>query len=214
MELLGLTQTAHLWFYFVLVFGIIVLPGVDMAYVIGSALTGGNMSGLAAVAGITVGGVCHTLMGFLGIGVLLQVYPAAFNVLLFAGAVYVGWIGWSLIRDAASLSDVVEVAPTPLAITFGRGAMTCLMNPKAYLFTLAVMPQFVRPEYGAFVPQVIMIGVITAATQLAVYGAIALGASRLRHGLCKNQTTQLRLGQTVGAILIATALWTAMQSWR
>jgi threonine/homoserine/homoserine lactone efflux protein len=214
MEFLGLTQTSHLWLYFVLVLGIIVLPGLDMAYVIGSSLTGGRTSGLAAVAGITVGGMFHTLMGVIGIGALLQLFPAAFNIVLLAGTVYLGWIGWSLMRGATGLSDIAAVAPTSLATTFGRAVMTCLLNPKAYLFMFAVMPQFVRPEHGAIAVQAIAIGLITAACQIVVYGAFSFGAIGLRHSLRGNQDAQIRLVQAVGAILIVAAAWTAFRGWR
>jgi hypothetical protein len=68
MEWLGLTQTAHFGVFFVMVFGIIVLPGMDMAFVMASALVGGRKAGWAAVAGIVAGGMVHTLMGFVGVG--------------------------------------------------------------------------------------------------------------------------------------------------
>ena len=56
-------QAAHLWLFFVLVLGTILLPGLDMAFILASALTGGRRSGLTAVAGIMTGGVCHVAMG-------------------------------------------------------------------------------------------------------------------------------------------------------
>ena len=62
MELFGLTQTTHLWVFFVMVFGIIVLPGLDMAYVMASSLVGGRRAGAAALLGIVAGGVVHTVM--------------------------------------------------------------------------------------------------------------------------------------------------------
>ncbi len=93
-----MTHYEHLWLFVALVFGIIVLPGLDMAYVLGSALTGGRSRGLAAVAGIIAGGVCHVVMTALGISVLLKLIPGAFNALLLAGALYIAWIGISLIH--------------------------------------------------------------------------------------------------------------------
>lgn len=84
-----MTHYAHLWWFFVLVFGVVLLPGLDMAFVLSSALTGGRRKGLAAVAGIIVGGVCHVVMTALGISMLLQLLPGAFNALLLAGALYI-----------------------------------------------------------------------------------------------------------------------------
>ena len=67
-----------LWVFFALPFGIIVLPGMDMAYVLGNALSGGLRRGLAAVAGIVAGGVCHTLLALAGVGAVLHAAPRLF----------------------------------------------------------------------------------------------------------------------------------------
>eukprot|EP01041_Mallomonas_annulata_P022129 gene22129-42362_t len=79
----------HLWLYAVLVAGIVVLPGMDMAFVLASTLVDGRRSGAAAVAGIVLGGMVHVAMGALGVGLLLQHFPLAFNALLLAGSLTV-----------------------------------------------------------------------------------------------------------------------------
>ena len=63
-----MTEYTHLWLYFLMVFGVIALPGMDMAFVLASALSGGRRAGAFAVAGIVFGGLCHTAAGALGIG--------------------------------------------------------------------------------------------------------------------------------------------------
>lgn len=213
MQDLALTHTGHLWLFFLLVAGIIILPGMDMAYVMASSLTGGRRSGMAAVSGVVAGGVVHVIMGLLGVGILLKTFPAAFNILLLAGALYIAWIGWQLISGASPLGEVKAGREVTLATNFRRGAINCLLNPKAYLFMLAIFPQFLRPEYGSVWLQAIAMGLIIAATQLGVYGGIALGASGLRLWLRGHQQAQIRLGQAIGLLLILTALWTAWQSW-
>nr|WP_255413720.1 LysE family transporter [Rhodoferax sp. TS-BS-61-7] len=89
----------HLWLYAVLVAGIVVLPGMDMAFVLASTLVDGRRSGAAAVAGIVLGGMVHVAMGALGVGLLLQHFPLAFNALLLAGSLYVAWMGYGLLRS-------------------------------------------------------------------------------------------------------------------
>jgi len=66
-----LSHTSHFWLYFVLVAGIIALPGMDMAFVMASSLVDGRRAGAAAVAGIVAGGVIHVAMASLGVGLLL-----------------------------------------------------------------------------------------------------------------------------------------------
>lgn len=211
MPLPELTHTAHLWVFFVLVFGIIVLPGLDMAFVMASALVGGRSAGLAAVAGVTLGGMVHVLMGVVGVGLVLRTVPQLFQLMLFAGAAYVAWMGWSLLRGAAALGEVREAAPRSHAATFGRAAATCLLNPKAYVFMLAVFPQFLRPEYGPLGSQAVALSAIIAVTQVAVYGGVALGAAAMRGWLRTNQQGQVWMGRAVGVLLVAAAAWTAGQ---
>jgi threonine/homoserine/homoserine lactone efflux protein len=209
-----LLNTSPLWLYTVLVAGIIVLPGMDMAFVMGSALVDGRRAGAAAVAGIVAGGMVHTAMGALGIGLVLVQAPRVFNALLLAGALYVAWMGWSLWRGASALGEVQAEARRPLWATAGRAVMTCLLNPKAYVFMLAVFPQFLRVEAGAWWHQVLALGAITSVVQVLVYGGVALGASGLRVWLVGHAGAQVALGRGVGLLLLLVSVWTAWQGWQ
>jgi len=211
---LDLLQTSQFALYFVMVAGIIVLPGMDMAFVMASALAAGRRAGFAAVGGIVVGGVIHLLMGATGVGLILVAAPRLFNALLIGGALYVGWIGVALLRGASALGEVRDDTRRTLPSTFGRAVLTCLLNPKAYVFMLAVFPQFLRPEYGSIVAQSVVLGAITASTQAAVYGAVALGAAGLRGWLRANGTAQVGLGRAVGALLIGVAVWALLEGWQ
>ncbi|UUZ72390.1 LysE family translocator [Polaromonas sp. P1(28)-8] len=138
---------SHLWLFFLMVLGIIVLPGMDMAFVMASSLTGGRRSGLFAVSGIVAGGMCHVVAGVLGLGLLLQLVPGMVHVMLLAGSAYIAWIGWSLIQSTSVFGDLPAVHSHSPWRTFRQAALTCLLNPKAYLFMLAIFPQFLRLEY-------------------------------------------------------------------
>lgn len=208
-----LAQTSHLWLFFVLVFGIVVMPGMDMAYVMASSLVGGRKAGFFAVAGIVAGGILHVLMGVLGVGVLLKTFPQAFNIMLLAGSAYIFWMGWSLFSGATALDEVRDVSPKPMTLTFSRAFVTCLLNPKAYLFMLAIFPQFIRTEYGAIATQAMVLGGIIMLNQIVIYGAIVLAADSLRMWLRANKTRQIRLGQTIGVVLMLAAIWTGWLGW-
>src|SRR6185312_2269164 len=171
---IAMSHVEQLWLFFALVFGIVVLPGLDMAFVLGSALAGGRRRGFAAVAGIVAGGICHVLMTALGISVLIRLVPGAFNALLLAGALYIAWIGVSLMRSESSLGLHPDARQRSQAATFRQGLLTSLLNPKAYLFMLAVFPQFLRPEYGLLWLQALVMWMILALNQLCVYGGVAL----------------------------------------
>ena len=204
----------QLWLFFVLVFGIVVLPGLDMAFVLGSALAGGRRRGFAAVAGIVAGGICHVLMTALGISVLIKLVPGAFNALLLAGALYIAWIGVSLMRSGVSFGLQPDTRPRSRVATFRQGMLTSLLNPKAYLFMLAIFPQFLHPEDGLIWLQALVMWLIIALNQLCVYGGVTLLADRARQWLHGKPAAGTMATRCVGALLVAAAMFTGVEGWR
>jgi threonine/homoserine/homoserine lactone efflux protein len=209
-----MTYAENLWLFFTLLFGIIIVPGMDMVFVMANALTGGRASGLTATAGIMAGGVFHTLYAALGVGFLLHLVPELFNVLLLAGAAYIAWIGFSLARSSISIASVEPGARLSRWTSFRRGALTSLLNPKAYLFMLAVYPQFLKPEFGPLWSQALIMAIMISLTQLAVYGSLALAAGRSRDVIVSSPRATAIIGKTVGVVLIAVAALTAWEGWR
>jgi threonine/homoserine/homoserine lactone efflux protein len=205
---------AHLWLFFLMVLGIIILPGMDMAFVMASSLTGGRKAGLLAVAGIVAGGICHVVAGALGLGILLQLVPGMVNVMLVAGSLYIAWIGWSLVRSTSVFGALPDIEPPSPWRTFRQAALTCLLNPKAYLFMLAIFPQFLRLEYGSLWVQAVALGLIIAITQSGVYGSLALAAAGTRRWLAERPGASVAMARAVGAVQIAGAGFTAWQGWR
>lgn len=205
----------QLWLFFLMVFGIIVLPGMDMAFVLASSLKGGRRTGMLAVAGIVAGGAVHVAASGLGIGLLLQMLPGLFNAILLAGAAYIAWIGLALLRSASLAGALPQSRGMATRwATFRQAVVTCLLNPKAYLFMFAVFPQFLRPQQGALWPQILVMGVIIALTQAVVYGGVALAAGSAGAGLAGRPRLQVAVVRAAGALLMAGAALTAMEGWR
>jgi threonine/homoserine/homoserine lactone efflux protein len=208
-----MTYSENLWLFFLLVAGIIVVPGMDMVFVLASSLSGGQKAGLSATFGIMAGGLVHTLYGALGVGLLLHFAPRLFDVLLVAGAAYVAYIGWQLFRSSIVIEAVDGLDRRGLLTRFRQGALTSLMNPKAYLFMLAVFPQFLRPEFGPVWRQAAVMVLVIWATQLAVYGGLALAASRSRSALLASPAATRFIGRAAGVLLIAIAAFTVWRGW-
>jgi len=210
-----MTYTQNLWLFFTLLFGIIVVPGMDMVFVLANALTRGRRTGLAATAGIMAGGLVHSLYGAVGVGLLASLLPMVFRPLLIAGALYMAWIGITLMRSSITIDAVGTAEAGTSREAFRRGFLTCLMNPKAYLFMLAIYPQFLRPEFGPLAPQAVVMAVMTTATQLGVYGGLALAAGRARTLLVGNRGATVAIGRGAGLLLLcvsAATLWEGVTS--
>ncbi|KKB79768.1 threonine transporter RhtB [Devosia soli] len=195
-----------LWLYTLLVFGIIAVPGMDMAYVIANAITGGRQMGMAAIAGIMLGGAIHTLFGALAVGAFTQLPALVFQSMILIGAAYMAWIGFTLLRSAISVDAIGSASLRTRSSAFCQGTITCLLNPKAYLFVLAVFPQFMRPGFGPLWSQALVLATITLLMQALIYGALALAAGRSRDALIGNPTATIWIGRSVGALFLLAAL--------
>ncbi|MEI9403271.1 LysE family translocator [Mesorhizobium argentiipisi] len=209
-----MSYAENLWLFFVLVFGIIAVPGMDMLFVLANALAGGSNRGLAATAGVMLGGAVHTLNGAIGVGLLMHFVPILFTPLLVAGAAYMACIGISLIRSSITVGDDGPAGSRSAWKAFRQGLVTCLINPKAYLFILAVYPQFLKPAYGPIWMQAAIMGLLTVATQAAIYGGLAVTAGHSRSLLVDNPKATIFAGRAAGLLLFAVSIFTAWEGLR
>ena len=212
-----MTATTDLWFFFAMVFGVVVLPGMDMAFVASSALTNGLRGGMTAVAGIVAAGMLHVIVGATGVAALLVLWPAAFNALLVAGAIYMVWIGVGILRSATAAGggDQAEAStPTAAGAIFRRAALTCLLNPKAYAFMLAVFPAFIRSTDFSMPAQALRLGAVIALTQFVVYGAVAVFVAQAQRWTGASRQGQRWAARIVGVALIAGAALTLAFAWQ
>ena len=207
-----MSYAENLWLFFLVLFGIIILPGMNMLFVLASALTGGKRTGLSAASGMSAGGMVHSLYGALGVGMLAAWMPSLFLPLLVAGAAYMVWIGVGLMRSAITVNGDDAQASASVRKAFWRAVLTCLSNPKAYLFMMAIYPQFLKPDYGPIWMQGLVMGAMVAITQFTVYGALALTADKSRAWLVSSPAATIFIGRAAGFMLIAAALVTLWEA--
>ena len=123
-------------------------PGVDFLLTVSRTLQGGARAGVAAALGINAGCVVHALAAAFGLAALLALVPAAFQVVQWAGAAYLVWLGLGMLRQAwrGGAQRAADAAPVParsFAADFRVGLFTNVLNPKVAFFFLAFLPQFV-----------------------------------------------------------------------
>jgi threonine/homoserine/homoserine lactone efflux protein len=124
-----------------------ITPGPDMMYIIGRSTGQGWRAGAAATFGVSAGCSVHITAAALGISALLTASATAFTVLKIVGAVYLIYVGISMIRepriktgDRPPFSDAENRGLSPV---FWQGFLTNALNPKVALFFLAFLPQFI-----------------------------------------------------------------------
>jgi threonine/homoserine/homoserine lactone efflux protein len=135
-------------------------------------------------------------------------------VILLAGAAYMAWIGWTLVKSSITVSSLASASAgvtAGLGRAFAQGFVTCVLNPKAYMFTLAVYPQFMLPRYGPVWAQAIAMGLITVVVQGSVYGGLGLAAAKSRDFLTGYPGVTIWVGRVAGALFLLVAAATVVR---
>jgi threonine/homoserine/homoserine lactone efflux protein len=203
-----MTYAQNLWIYFALLFGIIIVPGMDMFFVMANALTGGRSRGLVATSGVMLGGVFHTIFGAFFVGVITKLAPSLITAILFASAAYMSWIGYTLLRSSITVDDIGSTKVRSQWSAFRQGFITCILNPKAYVFVLAVYPVFIQSKFGPVWSQALVMGALTTLTQFGVYGGLALAAAKSRDLLMSNPVVTIWIGRGAGIMFVLVAVLT------
>jgi threonine/homoserine/homoserine lactone efflux protein len=205
-----MTYVQNLWIFAVLVFGIIAVPGMDMFFVVANALTGGRARGVAATLGVMTGGVFHTVFAAVFVGAASALPGAVFTVILLAAAAYMAWIGWTLLRSSITVASLGHEGSSSMRQAFVQGLVTCVLNPKAYMFTLAVYPTFILPQWGPIWRQALAMGVITVMTQAFIYCGLGVAAARSRDFLTGYPAVTIWIGRVAGGLFLLVAAWTML----
>ncbi|MCE6995335.1 LysE family translocator [Saccharothrix sp. S26] len=208
-------MTSGLLSYLGLCLLITVTPGLDTAVVVRNALRGGTRAGLWTAVGCAAGLFVHAFVVAIGLAGLLLRSQFAFDLVRLVGAVFLVLLG---LRSLWVARRPVVPAPGPQREVgrWGRrapavqGLMTNLTNPKATLFFLAALPQFVPvDEPGRAVPVAVGLAVIAVLFSLAGLGLVAVGLGRTRRWLDSPRARQAQealLGATLVALGVRVAL--------
>lgn len=142
-------------------------PGPGILYVLGRTLHGGRREGIRSALGTFVGGTVHVLAAALGLSVILMTSATAFEIVRFAGASYLIYLGISMIRHRrANLTAWDEEQESHR--NFLQGIATEVLNPKTALFFLSFVPQFVSLAKGHITLQFLILGTISVILNTAV----------------------------------------------
>ncbi|WP_448652119.1 LysE family translocator [Pseudomonas fluorescens] len=132
-------------------------PGPNMAFVISHGMSNGWRGGVASSLGIFVADVLLTVLTATGVTALVASWPPSFDVIRYAGVVYLLWLVFKTLQNSAGL-DPAQVKRVRLSRVFLQAMLNSLLNPKALLFFLVFLPQFVRPEAGSIAVQLLVLG--------------------------------------------------------
>ena len=185
---------------------LVVVPGPTVTVIVANSLRHGTRAGLLNIAGTQLGLAFMIAVVILGLASLIEAIGWWFEVLRFAGAAYLIWLGIKLFRSTGAL-DSDETAPKPRMGFFAQGFVVLMSNPKIIVLFGALFPQFINPK-GDYLEQVLILGITAMVTAAIFDTAYAVTAGRAG-ALLSRERVRL-LSKISGGFLIGGGLWLAL----
>ncbi|SDZ16687.1 Threonine/homoserine/homoserine lactone efflux protein [Lysobacter sp. yr284] len=192
----------------------VLTPGPNMVYLISRSICQGRRAGWTSLAGVALGFVFYLLAAAFGITALLFAVPYAYDALRFGGALYLLWLAWQAVRPGGrSPFEVRELAPDSPRRLFAMGLLTNLLNPKAAVFYLALLPQFIDPARSVLA-QSLALGGVQIGISVAVNALIVAAAGGIAAFLAGRPRWIAAQRWVMGGVLSALALRMATDARR
>jgi homoserine/homoserine lactone efflux protein len=173
-------MTLQTWLLFCLTEAVLCfIPGPAVLFVLATALRRGFPSASFAAAGILAGNILYFALSATGIAAVILASHALFSAMKWAGAAYLVWLGLRMLLARSAGRGTLPASPAEKAgRVFTRAFIVQAANPKALVFFIALLPQFINP--AASVPEQILVlgisSVVIEFTILSLYGALAAHA--------------------------------------
>ena len=125
---------------------ILLVPGPAVLYVVTRSVEMGRAGGIASVAGITTATFAYVALAAAGLSSLVLASTVAFDVVKYAGAAYLLFLGVRRLLGRGLDEETETVAPRTRRRAYTQGFLVNLSNPKLIVFVFALLPQFVDPH--------------------------------------------------------------------
>jgi threonine/homoserine/homoserine lactone efflux protein len=179
-------------------------PGPNMLLVLSHSARFGLRLALATMLGCMTSLLAMMCISAAGLGALLQMFPAVFDALRLAGAAYLAYLGvksWRspVMESTPDTPSLVVPAMRPIAL-FRQGMLVAASNPKAILFAVAFLPQFINPQ-DAKLPQFAILLSTFAVIEVSWYFVYAISGKRLAVYLARASVLRVFNRITGGAFI-------------
>jgi threonine/homoserine/homoserine lactone efflux protein len=187
-----------------------IAPGPDIVYVLTRGIAQGPRAGIAAALGFATGCLFHTVLAAVGIAALIRSSAIAFDVVRYAGAAYLVWIGIQALRHRAAFSIEGASDKRALATIYRQSVIGNVLNPKVTLFFLAFLPQFVDTQAGHVGGQMALLGAVFMAVTVVIFSAVALFAGGIGAWIRRKPAIGERLNLFAGITFIGLGIRVAL----
>lgn len=208
------TLTHFLAFVFVAL-GMALTPGPNMIYLISRSICQGRTAGLISLAGVALGFLFYMLCAVFGITVLVMAVPYAYDTLRLGGAAYLLYLAWQAVKPGGrSPFQVRELKPDSPRRLFMMGLITNLLNPKAAVLYLSLLPQFIDPSHGSVLTQSLVLSSTQILISVNCNAMAAIMAGSIATFLASRPSWLLVQRWVMGTVLAGLAVKIATESRR
>ncbi|MEO8599912.1 MAG: LysE family translocator [bacterium] len=203
-----------IWLFLAAAATLTLAPGPDNIYVLTRGITQGRKAGLVAALGFSSGLIFHTLLAVLGFAAMIKASPITYDVIRYAGAAYLVYLGVRTLRSGAIVkmgTSVAQVAPLTIYL---QSVIANMLNPKVTLFFIAFLPQFVNQQAGNVAAQMLLLAGLFILVTLCIFGGIAFFSGIVGAYLQRNATASLYLNRLAGCAFIGLGIRIALPASR
>ncbi|WP_226617824.1 LysE family translocator [Cytobacillus firmus] len=190
---------------------VVMSPGIDTALITKRTISDGRTDGYKMGLGITAGSIMHTFAAAFGLSAILMQSAAAFEVIRYAGAVYLIYLGLSSfisMKKKKNADIETEVKSDMKKSAFKQGLHSNVLNPKVAMFFLTFLPQFVKACENAQ-QQLIIMGIIYTLLSISWFFLYVFFINYLRDWLMSPKVQRV-MDKATGVVLIGFGLKLAM----
>ena len=195
--------------------GMVLTPGPNMIYLISRSICQGRAAGLISLGGVALGFMFYMLCAAFGITALVMTVPLAYDALRIAGALYLLYLAWQAVkpggRSPFQVRDLPKDSPRRL---FFMGLFTNLLNPKAAVLYLSLLPQFIEPSHGSVLIQSLVLCATQIVISVSVNALIVVMAGGIATFLAARPTWATFQRWLMGTVLAGLAVRTATEARR
>ena len=182
---------------------VVATPGTGVLYTLAAGLARGARASVVAAAGCTLGIVPHVLAAITGLAALLHTSAVAFQVLKYAGVVYLLWMAWTTLRERGALGVETTASPRSARQVVLSGVLVNLLNPKLTIFFFAFLPQFVDARAGGTLPQMLLLSGAFMGVTFVVFALYGVFAAAVRERVVCRPAVMAWLRRTFAAAFVA-----------
>jgi len=204
LRLRSMVPADHLLVFALMSFALIIVPGPNVLFIISRSLMLGRTAGVGTALGGQVGVYAQVAAVAFGVGAIVERSAAVFTALRLAGAIYLVYLGVQAFRHRRDLGAALSARTEAKSIRriVRDGFVVGLTNPKAVVFFIAVLPQFVDRSAGHVPVQMLLLGAIFAGIAVVCDSAWALAAGTARTWLARSPRRLAMVGGTGGLVMI------------